>query len=348
MTEPPRPPRRKRYRGTHPRRFEERYKELNPEKYASEQAKVRAQGRTPAGTHVPVMLNEVLAALKPSPGRVYLDCTLGFGGHAQAIGALVAPAPVIGLDLDAEEQARTRARLAALGITLHAHHGNFAGLAKVLKAEQIAGVDLLLADLGVSSMQLDRPERGFSFKHEGPLDMRMDRSRGQTAAEMLAAADEETLVRWLSDFGDEPRAAAVARAIVQARALRPLATSRDLAEVVMRALGVNPRRYKRRGPADTHPAARTFQALRMAVNRELENLEQFLRDLPWVLNASGRAAIITFHSGEERRVRAALQAGLEAGHFSEAELAGQAPQSREVFDNPRARSARLFWAQRAV
>ncbi|MCL4729705.1 MAG: 16S rRNA (cytosine(1402)-N(4))-methyltransferase, partial [Planctomycetes bacterium] len=162
MNQPPgKPPRRKRYAGTHPRRFHERYKELDPARYPEQAAKVRAQGRTPAGAHVPIMLAEILASLAPRSGEVVLDCTLGHGGHAEALARAAAPGGrVIGIDLDAEEQARTVQRLAQLGLAVSAHHTNFAGLGNVLKAEGLAGVDCLLADLGVSSMQLDRPERG--------------------------------------------------------------------------------------------------------------------------------------------------------------------------------------------
>ena len=333
------PPRRKRYAGTHPRRFEERYKELEAARFPEQAAKIRAQGRTPAGSHVPVMLAEVLAALEPRDWQTFLDCTLGFGGHTEAIAPRVAR--TIALDVDAEEQARTVARLAARGITIHAHHANFAGIAKVLKAEDLLGVDLLLADLGVSSMQLDRPERGFSFKNSGPLDMRMDRSRGKTAAEFLRETSEEELARILREFGDEPDAAKIAAAIKAA----PPQTGLELTTLVLRTKGMAPR-HRQKSPGDTHPATRVFQALRMAVNRETENLEALLRNLPYVLNEGGRAAIITFHSGEELRVREALGAGMAAGLYEQCPTEGVSPTREEIFSNPRARSARLFCVQR--
>lgn len=329
------PPRRKRYAGTHPRRFEERYKELEAARFPEQAAKIRAQGRTPAGTHVPVMMAEVLKALEPRDWQTFLDCTLGYGGHTQAIAPLVAR--TIALDMDAEEQARTVARLGKLGIAISAHHANFAGIAKVLKAEDLTGVDLLLADLGVSSMQLDRPERGFSFKHSGPLDMRMDRSKGKTAAELLRGTSEADLAEILRELGDEPQAEKIAAAINAA----PPQTGLELTTLVLRTKGMAPR-HRQKSPSDTHPAARVFQALRMAVNRETENLEALLRNLPYVLNEGGRAAIITFHSGEERRVRDALIAGIAAGLYEQSDTQGAAPTREEVFSNPRARSARLF------
>lgn len=343
--EPKKRHRRKRYAGTHPRKFHERYKELDAAKYPEQQAKIRAQGRTPAGAHVPIMLAEVMAALAPQPGQVALDCTLGHGGHAESLARAVGPqGRVIGIDLDAEEQARTVQRLADLGLTVHAHHTNFAGIGNVLKAEAITGVDCLLADLGVSSMQLDRPERGFGYKIDGPLDMRMDRSRGKPAHEVIAATDAETLAGWLRDYGDEPHAQRIAEAMVKQRPVR----TRELANLVLLANNMDPRRFRQSSARDKHPAARVFQALRMVVNREAENLDALLRVLPYVLNPGGRVAILAFHSGEEKRVRAALETALAAGLFERADLTGQAPSREEVYGNPRARSARLFTAKRSA
>jgi 16S rRNA (cytosine1402-N4)-methyltransferase len=334
-----RPPRRKRYAGTHPRRFEERYKELDAARFPDEAGKIRAQGRTPAGTHVPVMLKEVLAALDPQNWQTFLDCTLGYGGHAEAIAPRVAR--TIALDVDAEEQARTVARLAARGISIAAHHANFAGIAKVLKAENLQCVDLLLADLGVSSMQLDRPERGFSYKNSGPLDMRMDRSKGQTAAELLKTLSVKDLAKLLHDYGDEPHAEKIATALKA----EPPKSANELTVLVLRTKGMAPR-HRQKSAADTHPAARVFQALRMAVNHETENLEALLRNLPYVLNPGGRAAIITFHSGEENRVREALTAGQAEGLYEKSDLAGATPTREELYDNARARSAKLFMVKR--
>jgi 16S rRNA (cytosine1402-N4)-methyltransferase len=346
---PPSPRRRKRYRGTHPRQFDERYKELDPDRYPEEQARVAARGDTPAGSHRAVLIREVIAALRPAPGEVALDCTLGRGGHARALAAAVGlTGRLIGLDRDAAELARTVELLAKDGIAVRAHPTNFAGAGRVLAFEGLDGVDVLLADLGLSSMQIDRPERGFSFKSDGPLDMRMDRAKGVTAAEWIAAVPEEELRRVLHEHGEEPAAAAVARAI-RARVLSgpPIGTTRDLAEIVMRAVGLDPRRFRQEGAFTRHPAARTFQAIRIAVNREDEALAQLLRDLPWLLRAGGRAAIISFHGGEEDRVATAFAAGRAAGLYASVSETSIRPSGEECRENPRARSARLRVAVRA-
>lgn len=339
------PPRRPRYRGTHPRRFAEKYKELDPQRYPAEAVRVRARGHTPAGTHVPVMLEQVLEALAPAPGELVLDCTLGFGAHAAALARRVQPGGrVIGLDLDREELERTRARLTELGLPLSAHHANFAGALQVLAAEGVPGVDIVFADLGVSSMQLDQPERGFSRKHDGPLDMRMDRGRGRSAAQWLRVAGEAELRAALEEWGEEPDAAALAQAL---RA-RPPATTQELLRLVLEVKGLDPRAVARRAAGDPHPAARVFQALRMAVNREAANLEELLRILPALLWPGGRAALLSFHSGEDRRVKQAFAQGVAGGAYAEACRRPAAPAPGEVAANPRARSARLRWARRAA
>ncbi|MBX3460489.1 MAG: 16S rRNA (cytosine(1402)-N(4))-methyltransferase RsmH [Planctomycetes bacterium] len=332
------PARRKRYRGTHPRAFDEKYKELDPQAYPDEHAKVRAQGRTPAATHVPILLAEVMAALSPGPDKVIVDCTLGYGGHSQAMAQ--AGARVIGLDLDTTELARTRARLGALGLDVSTHNTNFAGVPAVLAQLGLNGVHGLLADLGVSSMQLDDPRRGFGFKHEGPLDMRMDATRGKGAAQLIADLPEPELAELLSEHGDEPRAAEIARSLKRQQPT----TSKALAALVLRAHGLDPSTFRGHGK---HPAARVFQALRIAVNREAANLAALLRVLPQVLLPGGVAAIISFHSGEERAVRGAFKDYLEQGVLAQAELTGIKPSRQEVHDNPRARSARLFFGRRA-
>jgi 16S rRNA (cytosine1402-N4)-methyltransferase len=340
---PKKPPRRKRYAGTHPRKFHERYKELAPAKYPGQADKVRGQGRTPAGTHVPVMPREVMAALNPQPGQSMLDCTLGHGGHAELLARAAGPGGrVIGIDLDAAELERSVQRLRGLGLSLSAHHTNFAGMGNVLAAENLTGVDCLLADLGVSSMQLDRPERGFGFKYDGPLDMRMDAGRGKPAAELLRDTDAEALTGWLRDFGDEIDAKVIAEAIKHS----PPKTTFALVELVLRAKGIAPGKLRRRNARDKHPAAQVFQALRMAVNREAENLEHLLRLLPYVVNPGGRFALITFHSGEQRRVQNALRKWRADGVFNAASIEPQAPTREEIYNNPRARSARLFTAIR--
>lgn len=295
------------------------------------------------------MLDEVLAALRPAPGDVVLDCTLGRGGHARALAARVAPGGVlVALDRDADELARTTAQLAKEGVAVRTRHTNFAGAAKALAAEGLDGADCVLADLGVSSMQIDRSERGFSFKEDGPLDMRMDRGRGPTAAQWIAEADEKEIARVLKDHGDETAATAIAAAIARRVAEGPpLETTRDLAEIVLRTQGLDARTFRQAHAYQRHPAARTFQALRIIVNREHEALAQLLRDLPWMLRPGGRAAVITFHSGEERRVADAFAQGREAGLYAETSAEPVTPSPEERRRNPRSRSARLLWAVRA-
>ncbi|MBI4600443.1 MAG: 16S rRNA (cytosine(1402)-N(4))-methyltransferase RsmH [Planctomycetes bacterium] len=344
---PVRPARRKRYRGTHPRSFEEKHKELDPERHPGEAAKVRARGQTPAGTHVPVLLEAVLEALRPAPGHVVLDGTLGHGGHAEAIAERVAPGGrVIGLDRDAEAIARTERRLREKGLAVTARRGNFAGAGKVLAEEGIDGFDGLLADLGASSVQLDDPSRGFSFKREGPLDMRMDRSRGLTAEEWLRRASEPEIADALERWGEESEAERVAAAIAAlvARSPGPL-TTLDLAAAVLRAKGL-PQGFRASSPFDQHPAARAFQAIRIALNREEESLKTLLRALPYVLRPGARAAILTFHGGDDRLVAAAFEEGLAAGLYCATSDEPVRPRADEVRSNPRARSARLRWVER--
>jgi 16S rRNA (cytosine1402-N4)-methyltransferase len=334
------PKRRKRYAGTHPRRFEEKYKELDPGKYPETAGHVRASGRTPAGTHVPILVNEVLRALAPQPGDVVFDCTLGYGGHTEALAGAADDLRLIATDIDADELRRTVERLDKLGIDVSAHHTNFAGIGNVLADHGLTGVDCLLADLGISSMQLDNPGRGFGFKHDGPLDMRMDPNRGIPASLLIAQTDEEKLAKILHDFGDEQLAERIAAALKRSLPT----TTHELSSIVLHAYGFVDGSYRKRGARDQHPAARVFQALRVAVNREMENLDHLLRTLPYLLNPGGRAAIITFHSGEERRVREAFKAGVDQGHYASADIEGVRPSKDEIYGNPRARSARLFTA----
>lgn len=341
--DPPRK-RRQRYKGTHPRRFEEKYKELGAEPDAVEKAKAR--GATPAGAHRPVMLDEVLDALGPLEGATILDCTLGWGGHAEALARRASS--VIALDRDGEELARTEKRLKDAGLAIVARQSNYAGAAKVLQALGIDGVDGVLADLGVSSMQLDRPERGLSFKNDGPLDMRMDRSRGETAAEWLARATEEEIADALLRFGDEPDAARIASTIVRLAAEgRGPKTTAALASAVGIAKNVGPQRVRKKSASSFHPATRTFQALRIVVNREHEALAQLLRDLPWLVRPGGRVALLTFHSGEEAIVGEALRTQAASGIWSAPPEDPRKPSPEETRENPRARSARLWRVTRA-
>jgi 16S rRNA (cytosine1402-N4)-methyltransferase len=313
---------------------------------------IRGRRSTAAGEHRPVLLEQTLAALAPAPGGVFVDCTVGCAGHSVELLRRVGPhGRLVGLDLDADNLARAHERLAALGLPFSLHHGNFAGLQGVLAAEGVAAVDGVLADLGMSSMQVDDPQRGFSYARDGPLDMRMDRSRGRTAAQLLASLSRAELVQALRELGDEPEAERVADVIIAARRDRPLERTGDLARLLLEAGQPTGTKGWRLHPSpgrwNLHPAARTFQALRILVNRELANLEHLLRVLPQVLKPGGVAAVISFHSGEDRQVKAAFRAGLRQGVYSEAADEPVRADGQERVANPRSRSAKLRWARRA-
>jgi 16S rRNA (cytosine1402-N4)-methyltransferase len=330
--------RRPRYSGKNPRRFEEKYKERDPERYASTVAKVIASGKTPAGTHRPIMVTEILEILAPKPGEAAVDCTLGYGGHAQELMPRLRPGGrLIGLDVDGIELPRTEARLRELGFgpeVFTAHRTNFAGLPRVLAAAGLSGVDIILADLGVSSMQLDDPARGFSMKFAGPLDMRMNNHRGRTAADFIRNSSAKTLAVLFRDNADEPQAARLAEAM----AGREFKTTLALAEAVRRALpGLSE-------PEREASVRRVFQAVRIGVNEEFSGLENFLRVLPGCLKAGGRVAILTFHSGEDRRVKKAFQEGYRTGIYSGIAKEVLRPSSAERYANPRSASAKLRWA----
>lgn len=335
--------RRKRYPGRYPRRYSDRYKELQPERYPETVAKVRASGKTPAGQHIPILLAEILEALAPKPGDRAVDCTLGYGGHAAAILEAIQPGGVLlGLDRDPLGIAGTEARLRATGIpesALIVRKSNFAGIRRALAdAGWTDGADVILADPGVSSMQLDNPERGFTFKAAGPLDMRMNPTHGQSARDLIRKSSAERLAAIFREHSEIDDADRVAAAI----AGRDFPGTLDLAKAVRAALPGRP------GPDAEALAVRlVFQALRMEVNDEAGSLEALLRDLPWCLRPGGRVAILTFHSGEDRRVKKAFQAGLEAGHYREITRDVIRPTAREIHDNPRARSAKLRVAIRA-
>jgi 16S rRNA (cytosine1402-N4)-methyltransferase len=309
----------------------------------------RPQRSTPQGEHRPVLLQEVLQVLEPQPGMIVVDCTVGWAGHSAELLTRIGPdGMLIGLDLDAENLPKARERLASVGHLFHLHHANFAGLQQVLATHGITHLDALLADLGMSSMQVDDPERGFSYVREGALDMRMDRSRGRTAAEILASIAKYELIEHLTNLGDEPDAERIASAIVQAREKSAIATTTDLSGIIQEATKHETwRLHPTPGKWNMHPAARTFQALRILVNRELANLEHLLRILPQCLRSKGRAAIISFHSGEDRLVKASFRCGLEAAIYEAISTDPMRASWDERNENPRSRSAKLRWAQRA-
>lgn len=339
--------RRKRYSGKNPRRFEDKYKELNAAQYPDEVAKVLASGKTPAGQHVPIMVSEVLECLRPQPGDLAVDCTLGYGGHSKAIWECVQPGGhLMSLDADPVELEKTLARLRNAGLgedSFTARRCNFAGLAKAL-AEQgwHAGAGLIFADLGLSSMQIDNPARGFTFKHDGPLDMRLNPHRGKPASGWLAEISAEKLETVLEENADEPRARQIAGHLYQQGRQAPFNRTKALAAAVREAL-------PKSMPVEEADATvrRVFQAIRIAVNEEFTVLDTLLRALPAALKPGGRVAILTFHSGEDRRVKKAFQEGLHSGVYSEVARDVMRASPEEQRQNPRSAPAKLRWAVRA-
>jgi 16S rRNA (cytosine1402-N4)-methyltransferase len=341
--------RRPRYAGKNPRRFEDKYKEHNPERYAADIAKVLAAGKTPAGSHRPIMVAEILGVLALRPGEIVVDCTLGYGGHARELLAKLSPGGrLIGLDVDPIELPRTTARLRTAGWgedIFTPVRSNFAGLPKVLAELGLAGADGILADLGVSSMQIDDPARGFTFKADGPLDLRLNPSRPPSAADWLARVTEADLAAALTENADEPKAELLARELTARRTTTPFTRTRQLADAIRDILELP--KPARGEETDDTAVRRVFQALRIAVNDEFGVLDLFLRNLPHVLKPGGRIAILTFHSGEDRRVKHAFKAGLRDGVYSSASEDVIRAGAEELRANPRSSSAKLRWAVRA-
>jgi 16S rRNA (cytosine1402-N4)-methyltransferase len=341
VTGEPSPPhrRRARYLGKYPRRFDEKYKEHDPEQYPDTVSKVLASGKTPAGAHVPILTAEILEALAPQPGDTAVDCTLGYGGHARALLQRIQPGgTLLGLDVDPLELPKTEARMRRLGFgpdVFIARRSNFAGLPAALAAEGLAGADCLLADLGVSSMQLDTPGRGFSFRTPGPLDMRMNPNRGQPASALLRELEPAALAALFVENADEPHAVTLADSL----AGRNFEQTSDLARAVRSALA------HVRVEEREQSVRRVFQALRIAVNEEFTALDTLLRHLPQCMKPGGRVAIVAFHSGEDRRVKKAFQAGLRDGLYAAIADNVVRPTPEECRANPRASAAKLRWAR---
>ena len=330
--------RRTRYRGKNPRAFHEKYKEHRPDQFPDTFQKVLASGKTPAGIHRPILLPEILEILDPRPGKFAVDCTLGYGGHAETLLRRISPGGhLLALDADPDEGSRTHGRLSAAGFgpdVFTWERRNFAGVAALIATHHPAGADLLLADLGVSSMQLDVPERGFSVKVDGPLDMRMNPQRGLSATDWLAKASPDALLRALTDNADEPYAARLAPHLAGRSFPTTLALVQAVAAVV-----------PTRNAEDA--TRRVFQAIRIEVNDEFGALDNLLRTLPDCLAPGGRAAILTFHSGEDRRVKAAFKDGLHRGVYTTIADEVIRPGAQERHANPRSASAKLRWARRA-
>ena len=340
--------RRVRYKGTHPRRFEEKYKELNPEKYADTIEHVIQKGGTPAGMHISIMVKEILDFLQIRPGQKGLDATLGYGGHTRAmLEQLQSEGHIYGLDVDPIEFVKTKKRLEDLGFgedIMTVRQMNFADIDQI--AAEAGPFDFILADLGVSSMQIDNPERGFSYKFDGPLDLRLNPQAGISAAERLKEVDREELAGMLVENSDEPYAEEIARCITGAiRRGEKVDTTTKVRELIEEALSFIPE--KERKEAVKKACARTFQALRIDVNSEFEVLYAFLDKLPHVLAPGGRVAVLTFHSGEDRMVKKSFKQYRKAGLYSEISDDVIRPSAEECVRNSRARSTKLRWAVRA-
>ena len=341
------------YRGKYPRRFEEKYKELHPEKYGEEIAHVLAKGNTPAGMHIPIMVREILDILAIRPGERGFDATLGYGGHTmRMLEALQGRGHLYGGDVDPIESEKTIARIRAKGYgddIWSFRRMNFCEIDAL--AKDVGSFDFVLADLGVSSMQIDDPARGFSYKTDGPLDLRLDPETGVSAASRLAAMTQDEIEGMLVENADEPYATAIAKQIVRDERHAPITTTRALHETIERALktihfpkGTTPEEKK---DAIKKSSARTFQALRIDVNREYEVLYEFMEKLPDALAPGGRAAILTFHSGEDRIVKKAFQALHRAGVYADIANGVIRPGKEECYRNPRAHSTKLRWAIKA-
>jgi 16S rRNA (cytosine1402-N4)-methyltransferase len=299
-------------------------------------------------SHIPVLANSVLRELRPAPGQTLVDCTLGLGGHSSLLLQKISPGgTLIGFDFDPNHIARSRRALeqtAAPETRFILHQSNFAAMSTALTEGGVTQVDGILADLGVASPQIDDPARGFSYRRAGPLDMRMDPTRGQPASALINRLSETELRDAILELGDETDAPQIAKLIVERRQSHPITTTQDLTAIICEARDFT---LQRAAGAKLHPAARTFQAIRMLVNREIGNLERLLAVAPNFLKPGGRMAIISFHSGEDRRVKQAFRDGLRGGIYRDAADDPIIATPAEAQENPRARSAKLRWAERA-
>lgn len=341
--------RRVRYSGTHPRRFEEKYKELNPEKYSRDIEHIISRGATPAGMHISIMVSEILEFLDIKPGQTGLDATLGYGGHTRAmLEKLRGSGHIYALDVDPIESEKTKKRLADLGFgedILTVKLQNFRDIDKVA-ADAGKKFDFVLADLGVSSMQIDNPERGFSYKIDGPLDLRMNPQKGKSGAERLQELTYAEIVGMLTENSDEPYAEQIARTIMRYRNKGVyISTTTQLRECITEALSFLPKNEQKE--IIKKSCQRVFQAIRIDVNSEFEVLYEFLEKLPNVLAPGGRAAILTFHSGEDRLVKRSFKELHRAGVYSDVARDVIRPTPEECVKNRRARSTKMRWAVRA-
>lgn len=340
--------RRVRYKGKYPRKYEEKYKELNPEKYKDTIAHVISKGNTPAGMHISIMVKEILDFLQIKPGETGFDATLGYGGHTKAMmECLKGEGHMYATDVDPEESAKTKKRLAEQGFgedILTVKLQNFCTIDEI--AEEVGGFDFILADLGVSSMQIDNPKRGFSFRADGPLDLRLNQEKGISAAERLDEISREELAGMLYENSDEPYCEEIAKAITdEIRKGNRVDTTTKLRELIADTLDFLPEKEKKDTIRKT--CQRVFQALRIDVNREFEVLYEFMEKLPDALKPGGRVAILSFHSGEDKLVKKALKAGYKAGIYSDYAKDVIRPSAQECAQNGRARSTKMRWAIKA-
>ena len=340
--------RRVRYKGKYPKKFEEKYKELQPEKYQDTIQHVMQKGNTPAGMHISIMVKEILDFLEIKPGQVGFDATLGYGGHTKAmLQCLQGKGHMYATDVDHEEAAKTKKRLEELGFgedILTIKLQNFCTIDEI--AREVGGFDFLLADLGVSSMQIDNPKRGFSFKVDGPLDLRLNQEAGISAAQRLETITRDELAGMLYENSDEPYCEELAKAITdEIRRGNHIDTTTKLRQIIEKTLDFLPEKEKKETIKKT--CQRTFQALRIDVNQEFEVLYEFMEKLPGALKPGGRAAIITFHSGEDKLVKKAMKEGYRAGIYSDYSKDVIRPSAEECVKNGRARSTKMRWAVKA-
>lgn len=342
--------RRVHYSGKYPKKYEEKYKELNPDKYKDIAEHVKSKGMTPAGTHISIMVDEILEFLDIKPNQRGLDCTFGYGGHSQRMmEKLNKEGLLVALDVDPIESVKSKERLLKLGYgddLLKVELINFANIDQVV--DKYGKFDFILADLGVSSMQIDNPDRGFSYKVDGPLDLRLNPTKGITAAQRLAELDEEELIGLFVENSDEPYAEIIAKTVISFRKSGYMInTTADFRRVIEKALKTAKVPNNELKDAVKKSCARCFQALRMDINKEMDVLYEMLCKLPSALNEGGRVCILTFHSGEDRLVKQSFKQLKNEGVYKDVAREVIRPSAKECIDNPRAKSTKLRWAIKA-
>ena len=340
--------RRVRYKGKYPKKYHEKYKELNPEKYKDTIEHVIQKGNTPAGMHISIMVEEILDFLQIQPGQTGFDATLGYGGHTRAMmEQLKGEGKMYATDVDPIESAKTIERLKDAGFgedILTVKLQNFCTIDEI--AKEAGGFDFVLADLGVSSMQIDNPERGFTFKQDGPLDLRLNPEKGISAAKRLETISQEELEGMLYENSDEPYAKEIARAVIRERKKgHPIQTTFELRDIIADVFFDVPEKDRKEMIKKT--CQRTFQALRIDVNQEFEVLYEFMEKLPDALKPGGRVAILTFHSGEDKLVKQSLKQGYKEGIYKEYSKDVIRPSREECNRNSRAHSTKMRWAVKA-